>query len=44
MGAGERGFLVFLNDVIYSERTFKIRSLIKEDVNIFDKTVNVVEL
>ena len=44
MGAGEKGFLVCLNHVIYSERTFKIRSLIKEDVNIFDKTVNVVEL
>ena len=37
------GFLVCLNHVIYSERTLKIRSLIKEDINIFDKTVNVVE-
>ena len=37
------GFLVCLNHVIYSERTLKIRSLIKEDINIFDKTVNVAE-
>ena len=37
------GFLVSLKDVIYSERIFKIKSLLKEGIIIFDKTANVVE-
>ena len=38
------GRLVSSKDAIHSEPSFKIRSLIKEGIDIFDETANVVEL
>ena len=38
------GRLVSSKDAIHSELSFKIRSLIKEGIDIFDETANVVEL
>lgn len=36
--------MVSSKDAIHSEPSFKIRSLIKEGIDIFDETANVVEL
>ena len=38
------GRLVSSKDALHSEPSFKIRSLIKEGIDIFDETANVVEL
>lgn len=38
------GRLVSSKDVIHNEQSFKIRSLIKEGIDIFDETANLVEL